>query len=1181
MPVIAAVATAAFSAIGSTIAAVASWTIGIGGVKFGIGRALLSVGLNLGLSKLLAPKAPSAAVAQRQASVLTITLGEHPREAIFGRACTGGSLLDAFNYGPDFEWEVLVIAIADHECDALEGFYVDDRYVEFDANGFVSEFSEGDEHYLFVEWHSGTATQQASATLQDWSLQSGEPDQWGPNDTLSGVAYVSLCYRVSDKFFSARPGFKWVVRGHKNYDPRKDSTVPGGSGSHRWNDLATREWDENAAICRYNFIRGVWSNGQLMVGPGKSAEEAPPENEIARANVCDLDVALKVGGTEKYYTCGAVVRADEEWIEVEENFAAAMGGELIELAGQITAEPGIAKLASFAFFDSDIIVGDEVRYQAKVTRDQLVNTVVATYIDPTQLWEPTSAPLRRSVDDIATDGEARELPLALHYVTSGTQAQRIAEIFRRKARLQAQAVVTLGPKYMRAEVGDWCEWNSARYTGGTTRLWEVVGVSHDERGCVRLAIRRIETSVYSWTAATDEIDADNPVYLPPGAMPPASVADFDAQPIEITAANGSQSQGMRATWTPTQDRTVTAYRLEYRPTGAVASSQVSVDPRDGVKIIDVLPIADVDYEIRAIPVAPGREVVATAWRQVTLSVPLTLPDPPAQFTGYQNGDLIRFSWTPHPDSLRRYEIRAGETFDTGRVVDNVAGSSSMVQWPIVGEDDEVIFWIKSIDRVGRYSVGATLWVATLADIGDRNFIISEDYQADEFPGVRHDMSDDTAGGEPVLALDQVDGVSLTRGDYFTSASLLREFYARSWITQRASSFINDVPEWGDTEATWDDLGEADWEPDIGDPGAAKLETFIALDADLPASLIDGFRFNGSTTGANGLTPYLAEGVSYADAKTAQGVTLSAAGALWYAVDFEQTLSLLCDVRVTATPEDDVALATLSNSSGDWLQLWRRASDGKFVLEGDSDADIEIACPCIAGDTISFAIWQSATGRGLVMATRSAGLAGSGDITIGSAPLYTDLSVGGSTVEGADWDDSEETWDDNDETWSQFSIVGPGSPPFPGVFGDLAIYAGATQGAAFSARWELRGPIGFSDFQPFLPGDYEFQNAAIWMRLTSPQPFTQILSITRAKLNVDVPDVIDRGEATLPAEGAWITFERAFYEPPAVTATQRSGATRGVVVVEDVEPTRFFARMYQSNSPGTGLAGDISFAANGY
>src|SRR5690606_37207048 len=149
----------------------------------------------------------------------------------------------------------------------------------------------------------------------------------------------------------------------------------GGSGSHRWDDPTTYEWSENARICHANYIWGVWNHAadppQLMVVPGKSFEEAPAEDVIADANLCDENVSLKAGGTEKRYRVSAVVGADERWIDVEEDFALAMGGQLVTRAGSLGVDPGVAKTIVFEFSDDDLLSGFNVEYQRFVSRDDL------------------------------------------------------------------------------------------------------------------------------------------------------------------------------------------------------------------------------------------------------------------------------------------------------------------------------------------------------------------------------------------------------------------------------------------------------------------------------------------------------------------------------------------------------------------------------------------------------------------------------------------------------------------------------------------------------------------------------------------------------------------------------------------------------------------------------------------
>lgn len=1163
--------------IAGVVGAIATFSI----ATIPVGRILLNIGLNLVFAKLFAPKTPRS-VQQRQASILELSLGETPREAIFGLAATGGTLDSAWNDGPENKYEYMIIALADHRVHDLVGYYVNDKYYEYENNGVQGHADfEDNGSKLTIEFRDGAHT----AATSIMSVQAVAAGVYLGGEMLKDVAHVAVRYEISDKVWaSGRPNFRWVVEGAHCYDPRLDSTVSGGSGSQRYADQTTWTYTDNAAICELNFLLGVktFYTQQLMVGPGRSLEEVSLPAFMAGANVCDENVNLKAGGTEKRYRVSAVIAANESWIDVEENFAAAMGGELIERDGTIAADPGAAKSAAFTFADADLIARRERTYQGKLGRNELVNTVSVSFVDPDQLWESTTAPLRRSAEDIAADREAREDTLELVFVTSATQAQRIGEIERRKARLQAQAVVPLGPKFMTIQPGDWGTWTSDRFFGGQARTFVCLGVQYEDTGVTVLGLRQINSNVFAWDPANDELDKDAPTYLQPGALPAAAVANFDATPLEITSASGTSAGAISVTWTPPSDVTIFALQLEYRPIGGAASLFRNVDARAGSAVIDVLPVTDVDYEIRATPLtSPQRDALTTAWRSVSLSAPFNLPVPPNNFVGFQNGDSIRFQWTPYADTTLKYEIRAGASFDLGRFVDVVAGASTMVQWPIIGDDDEVLFWIKTVHRTGLYSVDANLWVATVATVGNRNFVFETDYQEDNFPGQLHKLNRTTVGGLPVLELQYDGSVSAERGDYYAYAELVDSFRARTWMEQRASAFVGDVPIWQDTEATWDDLGDIDWEPDIGDPGAARLDTHICTDAPLADALVEGWRFNGSLVGSKSATaPTDSGGTSYGAGRCAQAVALAATGHLVYDVSVPNTFSALMDVRLTALPTADCTLLTVANTTPRWMQLWWRHSDQRVVLSDEVGVIASAALTPLADDTWSIAMWQSASGRGFVVGTRLTQTTVSGSLARASAPTYSQVSVGGSALGGATWDGTEETWDDAGYTWFQAGGFGV-NVPFPGRCSDLEIYEGSGRGAAFGSAWDLRGPVGFSVFAPFVVGDYTFEAAYIRIRVTAPQPFAQVLSITRAKLNVDVPDTIDKGESDLLAGGSWVTFNRAFYLPPSVTATQRSGSTRAVVQVEQIERTRFFARLYQSDNPATAIAGRITFAANGY
>lgn len=626
------------------IPVIAGVAAAVGTVTAALGAAFTAIGLSAGLatslagfivryaivsaiswaaSKLFAPKMGQALVASRQASVLQLDLGEGPREAAFGRCALGGRLRDAFNYGTDFEWEVLVIKLADHEVDALEQVIVNDRVYDFTADGLQThaDFVVDGVSHLEIHFRPGTLTQTPPAGLV--SVSAG---RWTSNDVMKGCAHVWVAYKVSDKVWpTGRPSLRWVGRWKKCYDARKDSTVPGGSGAHRWNDPSTHEWTDNAYVCWYNFQRGVWTNGQLMVGPGRSEEEQPAARMIAPANACDEDVTLKAGGTEKRYRANGLVRADERWIDVCEDFALAMAGEIVERDGGWEIDVGVARTVDFTFTDRDILANAPLEYQAKLGRAELVNTVTATYVSPSKLYNDHSAPLRRSSADVTADGEPRERSMPLVYVHSDTQAQRCSEIARRKARRMRQATVPLSMRFMRAEVGDWCEWTSERYFGGQTIKFVVVGVGIDPATGVSLALREIHSDVFGWTAATDELDALAPDYLPPAAPGAAGVASFAATPFPIVGADSVQRPGVKCTFTAPTDQTIVAIRFDWRPDGGgQIVSDWALAPFTGEHVLVNVP-ADFDIEVRATPETdPQRANTTTSWVDVHTPVETAL-----------------------------------------------------------------------------------------------------------------------------------------------------------------------------------------------------------------------------------------------------------------------------------------------------------------------------------------------------------------------------------------------------------------------------------------------------------------------------------------------------------------------------------------------------------------------------
>lgn len=123
--------------------------------------------------------------------------------------------------------------------------------------------------------------------------------------------------------------------------------------------------------------------------------------------------------------------------------------------------------------------------------------------------------------------------------------------------------------------------------------------------------------------------------------------------------------------------------------------------------------------------------------------------------------------------------------------------------------------------------------------------------------------------------------------------------------------------------------------------------------------------------------------------------------------------------------------------------------------------------------------------------------------------------------------------------------------------------------------------GFANFKDFIPGDYEYNKAIFRVVLES-------MNSDRARLKemtvaVDVPDVIDRGSATIvdPNTGVWVSFNRLFHVAPEVTMNHKGGTTVAIPkVLGDVTVDGYWA-ILQDPATGNRVIGMLTWTAHGY
>jgi len=172
---------------------------------------------------------------------------------------------------PNDLMDIVAVLSGAGPIEAIESFSCDGTVVSFDGAGnAVGNFHDR----MFQKTQLGACPESSALTVT--AGISTAPSAWTSAHKLSGLAAAiwRLRFDGKGKFFqNGVPSPTWVARGIKVYDPRKDSTYPGGSGSHRWNDEGTWEYDDNPYLSGLAWCIGYHQNGKRVAGLGASIDQ--------------------------------------------------------------------------------------------------------------------------------------------------------------------------------------------------------------------------------------------------------------------------------------------------------------------------------------------------------------------------------------------------------------------------------------------------------------------------------------------------------------------------------------------------------------------------------------------------------------------------------------------------------------------------------------------------------------------------------------------------------------------------------------------------------------------------------------------------------------------------------------------------------------------------------------------
>lgn len=272
-------------------------------------------------------------------------------------------------------------------------------------------------------WYSGflyTSTQlgacpEASALAPHFA---GAPG-WGSSSKLSGQAAIAwnLKFDKDGKVYSSGvPRFGAEGRWVKAYDPRKDSTFPGGSGSHRIGVETTYEWTQNPALHAGTYAYGRFQNGKRVMGIGMPARGIDWVGIAGWANVCDAN-----GWT----VFGPVYEPGNRWVNLQE-ICAAGGGRPVFAGGMISWHYSAPMVALDTITDADI-ADESPSVTAMASWRDRINTIIPKYLSPAHDWQMISDAAPVTVPAyVDEDGEVKQVEWPFNLVKNGNQANQLA-----------------------------------------------------------------------------------------------------------------------------------------------------------------------------------------------------------------------------------------------------------------------------------------------------------------------------------------------------------------------------------------------------------------------------------------------------------------------------------------------------------------------------------------------------------------------------------------------------------------------------------------------------------------------------------------------------------------------------------------------------------------------------------
>ncbi|WP_433952456.1 hypothetical protein [Brevundimonas diminuta] len=497
--------------------------LGMGGT-YALAGAIVKGGVMLGLSAasaaLLRPNTPSSGT--------TLDFKPDPKAPVrgaMGYTALGGNKVFQATWGYKNVAMSLGVALSLGPIDQVPRFEADGATVTFSGPQ-----NEATDFYAADMWQRTTLGLPGDAALlPPTGLKYGNPGLtgWGTQHAAPQTAFsfwtMVLAKNPEDRnvFTNGVPDPRWIGRWMKLWDPRKDSTYPGGSGLQRRDDWRTWEWSESPFVhalawCRGHYklnLDGTIDRAKRIAGIGApdAAIDIPAFVEgmnVAQANAWTISGEWSTSDG-KFQTLLAMLQAG--------------GGEPISRGAQISVLVNAPRVATYTYTRDDLIGQAEIR--PLTPRRERKNTIVPRYKSEANGWQYVPAgEVTSSVYRDEDRGEPRSLEIEYTHVRNAKQAGQLAAYDLANLREGLTATLPSKVHLMHVHPGDCITVDVPELALAGQKFVVRRATMNHQAASVTLELRSESDGKHAWAlgqaaqpAPSPSLSAVDPKYVPPPA----------------------------------------------------------------------------------------------------------------------------------------------------------------------------------------------------------------------------------------------------------------------------------------------------------------------------------------------------------------------------------------------------------------------------------------------------------------------------------------------------------------------------------------------------------------------------------------------------------------------------------------------------------------------------------------